>query len=252
MNIQGINANSFICHGDNVTIKLEDSTWGQNGDYTFTNGSFLFKNNVRMRGLYKFVYQSPNISIIRNNSVLWLDQGFTFSYDPIYVASKDLLKFESDTSVLILDNATFHATTTGCHFKKGKMLVRKASALESEMTFAITDGASLQQAFAMEEGITIGNDSASDDFICEIEAGGILDCKCGMVNYRNTSPYSIYFNNDSSTLKVGDGSILKLLQNFSSNVGKIELDQNSYLARKTGKQLNISLFFDGVATCTVF
>ncbi len=130
--LQNIVGSNIACLDDTGIITLKDVQWLQTGDFDFCSGAFNFYNQVRMMGDAKFIYQSGMVSTVLYESSLILDEGFTFSYDPIAFASRELLTFDDSSSELVLRGATLYATTTGLRLTMGKLIVDRVSALYSE------------------------------------------------------------------------------------------------------------------------
>lgn len=116
-----------VINFDNVELILD-------GNYSFTQGLFNVIRELDISGNgYRFVYGTDQVSTVSTSSTLFLDTGLTFSYSP-RIANKTLLKFVDSTSLLALNSATFHTTTTAVNFTKGKILVEGRSYLSNSGT----------------------------------------------------------------------------------------------------------------------
>jgi hypothetical protein len=132
--LNNVHANSIQVLDDNSVIVLDKVVWQQSENVQFTKGSMQFLNNVRMVGNgYAFAYQTAQTSTVSSNCRFVLDNNFTFSYDPIFFDSRNLLEFIDNTSQLILNGATLYATTTGMQLTKGMLSILKNSSFYSEV-----------------------------------------------------------------------------------------------------------------------
>ncbi len=202
----------------------------QDGNYTFTTGAIRFQNKVKMHGECTFAYQTSQTSTLAVESQLKLDQGFTFSYDPIIVDSQDLLEFTNKTSVLILNGATLHATTTGMNLTKGKLRVQGESSLASETKL-------FDDESEYDTGISFGDETVDGDLTCEIMPGAMLNVTAGSLRYKNLSFNSLIMGNDQSLLYLRSGTALRLHQSMSYSQGVVRFAANTTLARAVGKKL---------------
>ena len=71
-----------------------------------------------------FTYKSTQTSTILSNSILTLDNQFTFSYAPSNAATS-LLTFQDFTSILALNHTTFYLAP-GLQMSKGGLNIRQA------------------------------------------------------------------------------------------------------------------------------
>ena len=155
--LSSISGSKIRCQDDTSKLILQDAMWTQDGSTTFTSGALLFMNKVTMGGNATFAYQSSQTSTVLAESILQLDEDFTFSYDPIVVASKQLFAFEDETSVLCLNGGSLHATTTGLVLTNGCLFVQENSFISSEVVQ--TD------VFNYDQGITFGDEIAGHALI---------------------------------------------------------------------------------------
>jgi len=132
--VAGVKENNIRCLDDLCTVSLEDATYILDDDYSFTVGKLAILGNFEIVGEDKvFTYQTDQTSTISSTGRIIIDHGVTFSYDPP-TASNDLISFDSDTSEIILNGGTLHATSTGMKFTTGRMIIDSRSALSSEGT----------------------------------------------------------------------------------------------------------------------
>ena len=247
--LYGISDNKIRCLTDDSTIFLQNVKWIQDGDFTFTRGSLIFLDDVEFIGDgKKFIYQSQMTSTIKQNTIVHLSSGFTFSYDPV-VDRKDLLKFEDDTSVIYLDGGNLYASYKGLNLEKGRIIVDKNSIImgEERSWFHSTptdtfdfDGityTNYDYSYGVSGEINIGNNVSDNDFKINILNGSCLTLFDGRFNYKNINLKSFNFINNSSILKVGDATTLNLEQILDITPGKVFLHKRSKLQKSGSSYL---------------
>ena len=130
--IHGINNGKIQCSDSLSTISFDDVAWVQDGDFTFTVGKFDVLNEFIIGGdEFVFAYQTDQISTISTTGKMVIDNGMTFSYDPP-ISSKELLSLHAETSELILNSGTLHATSVGMSLDTGRLIFDRNSSLISE------------------------------------------------------------------------------------------------------------------------
>ena len=98
---------------DNVTIWLD-------GDYTFSQGSLFFHNDVNIEGpSHSFNYHSGQKSYIAKQSQLMVEHGVTFSYGP---SSRTNFVMADNTSSLYLNGCTLYSDATGLEMTNGTVI----------------------------------------------------------------------------------------------------------------------------------
>ncbi len=236
--IKNITGNNIRCLDDAGNLILDNVRWLQSGDFTYDSGILEYYNRVDMLGTIAttFAYQSMHTSTIYSQSRLKLDSNFTFSYDPIFVASKDLLEFEDDTAVLALRSATLHTTVTGMNLKKGTLQVRGDCHIVAE-----TEEVDI---FTMiDEGITFGDRTLASDVIVEVDASSSLHISQGSLIYKNVSSSSLLMLNELSTLHISNGATLRLFEDLPLGLGRLELQVGSQVRHSiSGKEVIGSIF----------
>lgn len=118
----GVKARNVNCMTDRGALTLRNSTLVLAQDYTFSNGSILFSDDVVITGTNRFIYGSGLTSTIASFSTLFLDYGITFSYAPRNVYST-LIGMTDNTSYLYLNGCTLFSTRTGLQLSTGTLLV---------------------------------------------------------------------------------------------------------------------------------
>jgi hypothetical protein len=233
--LYSVKIDDLFCMDNSGTVTFQNVKIYLDGDYTFSLGKLAFSNDVSILGNSKFIYNSPNQSIILSKSTLTLDSGITFSYDPANTR-KDLISFQDDTACLQLDGATLHATLTGMQLTKGSLIVKYNSTLSSEKTDFV------------DEGITFGNDSADEDFYCEILKGSKLEIASGSLKYRNVSANACMMENNVSGLELKNNCNLYLYQNLNITPGVLTYENNGGFFCAPGKTVNGSMHVVGYLT----
>ncbi|MDR3551089.1 MAG: hypothetical protein P4L31_06780, partial [Candidatus Babeliales bacterium] len=118
--LDGVQNSNVQCANPSSSLTLESVTWIQAGDFNFNQGSFVCNNLATFKGTSTFSYTTDQISTISANSILFLDTGFFFDYNP-GAAVQTLIQFIDATSQLLLNGATLHASGTGLLLTKGSM-----------------------------------------------------------------------------------------------------------------------------------
>lgn len=222
--LRGVSGSNVRCLNDFGLLILDNCTWVQTANSSLLLGALQFRNKVTMSGDSIFSYQTLKTSLVESQATLMLDAGFTFSYDPIRLASKTLLQFSDDTASLFLNGATLHATTTGLNITRGSLIVRGDSALSSETK---TNG-----IITVDQGITLGDGlSVSSDCVTTILAGATLKIATGSLNYKNVSNTSWFMENSVSQLNMGDFTTLRLYQSLNLGFGVALCNPNVTIAR---------------------
>jgi len=242
--IKGISDNNIVCQDDDCVITLRDVVWIQDGNFSFSNGALRWKNDVLMSGDYMFGYETIKTSTLLSKSTLELDVGFTFCYDPV-IGNKNLLEMEDETSVLLLNGATLHATGTGLQLMNGKMRVLRDSFLSSEITTTVDE---FENEITIDEGITLGNNNDSNDLVCDIFSGVTLHVLQGSLNYKNVLHSSWSMNNLTSVLHMYPNTTLNVYQNLDLGRGSLLLEDNAFIGRALGENLTGSIRPQGALT----
>jgi len=241
MVLHDIQDGNLFCMDNNATITFQNVTMYLANDYTFSIGMFATSDQVTFLGNCKFIYQSQMPSLITSKSILTLDQGITFSYDPGCMR-KDLIVFEDAYSTLVLNGATLHATLTGMQLTKGTLVVNSNSYLSAEKITLLDEGITYT---LFDEGITIGNDNLQDDLYCQSLNGSSLEVKTGSLKYRNVSPMSWVMENNLSSVAINADSNLYLYQDLNIAPGFLNYKGRGGFFYAPGKKTNGSLLVSG-------
>ena len=117
----GYAEDNLRCRTNDGSIVLQNCKLGIANNYSFSYGSMLFKEDVRITGTSTFEYSTMMGSTIDVCSCLLVDFGSTFKYAPP-IANRDLLIMTNTSSKLHLNGCTLHSTTTGLRLTKGMVL----------------------------------------------------------------------------------------------------------------------------------
>ena len=91
--MQGVDGSTIRCIDNSGTITFENVVMILDDDFTFSVGHFdIFKDFDVVGDGLQFNYQSTQQSTIQSNARFILEQGLTFSYDPMS-SNRDLLNF---------------------------------------------------------------------------------------------------------------------------------------------------------------
>lgn len=228
--IKRIKDGNICCLDDSANIVLDNTTWVQDGNMTFSQGSVMFLHDVIMRGPATFAYQSLATSTICAYSSLTIDEMFTFSYDPIFSADKNCFEFEDNTASLVLRDATLCATATGLQFTKGKCFIQGTSCFETEVVEV--DG-----QIIVDEGITFGDGTLENDCRVNIGIGATLHVGLGSLIYNNIGSKSWTMGNQLSIIKLHEDTTFKVNENLNLGLGTLHKHENSHVFIAAGKEI---------------
>ncbi len=243
--INGIQDTNIACLGSNSKLIIQNVTLILSNNFSFQTGSFELQDYVEFLGAYSFAYHTDQTSTIKKSSFVVLDKHVTFSYDPT-IASKTLISFEDIDSCLIIENASFHTTTTGiiltkgclfinndAHFSSEKEIYMQELTIDEEGTL-VTDGTN---PIVIEGGITFGNENSNDDLYIEIANTGELELTSGTINYKNINATSLTLLGERSHITIRNNCTLNLYQSMNLGSGHIKFYANATLARASGAEL---------------
>jgi adhesin HecA-like repeat protein len=118
--VDNISGNQIRCTDNTTTLSIDNVTWIQDANYSFTIGQIYINNNWLIKGTgTSFAYQTNQTSTINSNATLEL-RDTSFNYDT--ATSNTLLKMIDSKSAIHLDNATFLATQA-CTLLNGTMFI---------------------------------------------------------------------------------------------------------------------------------
>lgn len=227
--LKNVSDGRIRCLDDTGSVIFDDTDLLLAGNITIANGSFAIQDLVRIIGNATFVYQSSQTSTVQSDSVLYLDHGVTFSYD---VATKDNLYFVDSTSRLELYCATLYAVATGLNLTKGTLRVLRDSYLSSEFIYR-GEGA----GGPINEGFTFGDDTASNDFTCEIASGVTLKLVQGRLNYRNDGATALVMPDGTAKIYIEADTHLNLYKTLDLDNGYLVIGNEAVISCAAGASI---------------
>ncbi len=168
IHLKGVQGSNIRCVDDTGVICLRNTTWAQDGDYTFTHGSFHFIDDVTLKGNSRFIYSSNKTSTIAAKSSFILDSGVTFSYDPT-ITHTHLIELTDETSEFLLNGATIATGLSGMEFLDGTLRVERDSFMQASNSAPLY----------------VGNLESSRDCYIDILSGVHLRITAGELHYKN-------------------------------------------------------------------
>ena len=127
----GLSPDNLRCRTQDGSIVFKDSELVLSHEYTFSYGSILFDQDVKITGTKTFVYASAMGSTINSESQLYLDMGVGFSYDPP-TDNRDLLIMTDTSSRLFCNGCTLYSTPTGLRLTNGIVLFDNKATLSAQ------------------------------------------------------------------------------------------------------------------------
>jgi len=166
LTISGLSAlsNNMRCRTNDGSIIIKDSELAMSDDYAFTIGSMRFEHDARLTGTKVFTYSTSMTSTIASESMIYVDHGTTFKYDPP-VANRYLLYMTDTTSKLNLNGCVLYSTPTGLILKRGMVLFDNYVTLSAE---------GLLQSEAIALGDPVDADGI-DDLIVNVLGGAYVE-----------------------------------------------------------------------------
>ncbi|MBU4270232.1 hypothetical protein KJ644_05440 [Candidatus Dependentiae bacterium] len=253
--LYGVSENKLRCMADNSIISFQNTKIVLDNDFSFTVGSLIFGDNVEFIGKDKvFHYQSSMTSTIKDNAMVTLSNGVTFSYAPIS-GRDNLLYFEADDSTIYLNGANLYTAYTGLNLLGGRIIADKNSEIlieSRDWVHATVTGTYLDEGitysyydytYGHSGYLNIGNNSEESDFELEILSGAQLNFVTGDLYYKNVGAQSFKAFNEFSTLSFFAGTGLILYQDLTISPGKIVFNRSSRFEAQEGKKLFGSRFY---------
>lgn len=129
--ITNLKNNKLVCLDGSANITLVNCIVNLDQDFTFSQGSLFFSDDVTIGGTNRFIYSSRGTMSVDARSTVVFHNGLTFSYDPL-TPHNNLLYFSDSSSRFLFDGATLHATHTGLILSNGTILIDNAVTFSSE------------------------------------------------------------------------------------------------------------------------
>lgn len=162
MEIDGIKTGKFYCADNSGRLILNNMRWVQLDDYTFTNGSILFTNQVNSVGPYMFHYDSPLTSTIDYDSTWFLSDVLKLRIGRQQgIWGREPLCFLDRSSILKLENCTVNITPSGVQWTTGSVFIDREVRLDIESTSTLN-------------GMHLGNGIGDDDLVWQLYPGAAV------------------------------------------------------------------------------
>lgn len=211
--VNNISSNQIRCIDNTVTLSIKNSTFIQDGNYSFTIGAISVDGDLVLESgnetVYTFSYESSAPVAISEKSAIYVTKGIAFGLTgPI--------TFADDTSIICLQDGTMRVSGSGLDFTVGTLKIEHDSALVVDTTY----------------GVTLGDGTlAVNDFTIDIASGARLTIENGIVYYNNIAPGNgITFCEDSATLRVTYPDGLTAIRNLTLIDGTLSFPTTNYLA----------------------
>lgn len=168
LELHGVCHCNVRCANDSGNLILDHVRLVQTCDYTFTQGSILFRDENQFVGPYVFDYESLLTSTVATDSSFYVADLAKLSFGN--QRGRAPLYFVDQSSMLKIENATLAIKHDGFSMTRGTFLGSREVTLEVNST-------NLSQAFSM------GNGNSSEDAYMKLLPGSIL---------RHTKGHFIY------------------------------------------------------------
>lgn len=132
----------FRCGGNRARVALDNVVVGLSDDFVFDKGRLFVHNDVVMTGSHAFIYKSSQPLFVDGFGILAFDLGTAFSFAPS-TTDQQLFVLKDNTSGLVLNGATFNATSTGVRFTKGNIFLDNKVVINSQSDVEISGASSL-------------------------------------------------------------------------------------------------------------
>ncbi|MDR3550321.1 MAG: hypothetical protein P4L31_02825 [Candidatus Babeliales bacterium] len=212
--LQGISGTNVRCLDKQGVVILDNSTWFQDGYFTFTQGAMIFENGVSFKGIEVFAYETMQTSTITANSIVTFDSLFTFSYDP--GTSPNLLEFTDRSSILTFNGSTLFVGQSELNLTKGSCFVQSGCVFASTSTITVGD------CF-----------NPSNDFAIAVVPNAQLEIFEGNFNYKNVSPSSWVMQGTTPILRTDGGAALNLYQVLNLGTGSAVFGNNATIGNQS-------------------
>jgi len=217
LELYGIKDGKVWCVDDSGVVQLDNMRWVQSADYTFTQGSISFLNDVTFAGPHLFHYDSSLTSTIHADARWYLLDIVTLMIgrkDGIY--GREPLYFEdSNSSFIEMVNSTIQVTDSGMRLTRGNLIGG------GDIKFSIDSTSSVN-------ALIFGDGSAEGDFTVKLKPESSLTLKRGYVVYDIAAAENFLTDNvPVSFIQEADSTVLsKQHVNFKNIVAKKGLVNN--------------------------
>ena len=193
--VEDIAGYQIRCKNDSSQLVLADMAWIQDGNFTFTVGSFSFTDNVELLSSntfgtqFSFSYESLKTSTVSAKSILHVTDGLKMNVGVQPGGEEPLLLF-NNTSVLHLDNCTFCVTGAGMRLICGVLLCDRDVTVDISSTDTTN-------------GLFLGDGTIAHRLEVDINPGAVIDFVNGHVVYDVPVTNGLISRSTSSILKRG-------------------------------------------------
>jgi 6-phosphogluconolactonase (cycloisomerase 2 family) len=153
--LDGITNQSLLNRDGSITLR--NAHCMLDTDFTFSQGSLLFQEDVILSGTHQFIYSSQQTSSIDAGGTVYLMPGMTLHYAPPS-ENNALLHFNEQATLFFNDQSSLSSTTTGLHITQGMIVI------DGKVTFSNTGQ-------AQSESIIFNNKAT-----IALSGNGLLDC----------------------------------------------------------------------------
>lgn len=176
MIINDVSGNKLRCADDTATLILDEVTIVQSGDFSFSQGSITFINNVDILGSFTFIYDTAQTSTIEADSRLRFLQG-VLSIGRFATGAPEPLIFTDRTSLLHLDKSFLDVTQYGWQLINGTLQFTGNVIIDSTGTSTVTD---------MARALEYGNGIPANDVIQNYDPGSSVTYTRGITIFNNS------------------------------------------------------------------
>jgi hypothetical protein len=227
--ITGVNSNNIACLDNTGSIVLDNATLVLDGNYSFTQGSISFVNDVTLTGSYNFVYQTVFTSTIASEATLSCMGGINFQLGKSSpTTTVQPLIFTDKTSTFVLDQSTLNVQLYGYQMTKGTLVSNRAN------VFSI-------QSTNTSNGLTLGDGTTDGDMTIQLNPGSQLTLSMGHLNYNLASPIKGFVGqSQTAQLILGSSFITHFIS--SANISNITyvLTPPATFTQDSGAQVTFS------------
>ncbi|MCK4517809.1 hypothetical protein KAT92_03475, partial [Candidatus Babeliales bacterium] len=210
--IDGITEGKISCLADSSNLVLDDVRWIQDGDYSFTNGSFKIFNQVDFTGSYTFSYESGQTSTIHKNSRLVVVDELVFVVGR--KESQDYVEplcFQDETSILKLHDCSLIISDSGMCLTRGTVVV------EGDVFLDI-------HSSTTQNGFVLGDGTEQGDMKLKFNPGSAMHYLSGHLVDNVTDPGFLSPKQENARLIRYANTVFHLQQNI--NIANLIVDSD--------------------------
>ncbi|MBY0345473.1 MAG: hypothetical protein K2P98_01245, partial [Neisseriaceae bacterium] len=227
LELDGIKNRKIVCLDNTATLLLDNVRWVQSGDYTFTNGSITFLNDVVCSSSHKFKYDSTRTSTIKTDSSWeFTDLGTLEIGRKTGYYGREPLYFEDASAVIKINNGTLAVTSSGARLTRGKLVGDGAVKLDVSSTNTIG-------GLAMGDGV-----SKANDLVFKLYPEAAFHLKNGHLVYDIIDGENFLTDDvDVRFIRRGSGSVFHVNQDINLSNVTIKVDPYSDTELLAGKHI---------------